>query len=136
MNKKIKSLMLIAMLTVSLGALAGCSKDTDTSNTGYKDIKGEETVKLMDDTDDLLILDVRDENEYEAGHIEDAVHVSVDDVEKRMSEFEDYKDKTVLVYCRVGKRSAKASETLSKNGFENVYNAEDGVEEYEYKLVK
>lgn len=136
MNKKIKSLMLIAVLTVSLGSLAGCSKESETSNTGYKNILGEETVKLMDENDDLLILDVRDKEEYEAGHIEDAINVSVDEVEKRIGEFEDYKDKTVLVYCRVGKRSAQASETLSKNGFENVYNAEDGVEEYDYKLVK
>lgn len=135
MNKKIKSLMLVSLLALSLGSLAGCSKE-ETTNTGFKNILGEETVKLMDDTNDILILDVRDKEEYDAGHIEDAVNVPVDEVEKRISEFEEYKDKTVLVYCRVGKRSAQASEILSKNGFKNVYNAEDGVEEYDYKLVK
>ena len=137
MNKKIKSIVVASMLVLTLGSAVGCTSKTETYNEAtYKNITGDEAVKIMDKDTGILLLDVRKEDEYKAGHIVDGVNIPLEEIESRISEFEEYKDKPVLVYCRVGKRSAEASEILVKNGFTNVSNMEDGVEEYEYTMVK
>ena len=146
-NKNVKVLIMGTILTLTLSSLVGCTSKTEdvakngkeiTQNqeTTYKNITGTEAEKIMKDSNDILILDVRDANEYNEGHIVDAINIPVDEVEKRISELESFKDKTVLVYCKSGKRSITASETLVKNGFKDVSNVEDGVSEYEYNLVK
>lgn len=133
MNKRIKSIIITSMVVLTLVGVSGCSSKNKAS---YKSIKGDEAVKIIEKEEGILLLDVRTEDEYKASHIENGVNIPLEEVESRISEFEEYKDKPVLVYCRVGKRSAEASEILFKNGFTNVSNMEDGVEEYEYKMVK
>ena len=73
--------------------------------------------------------------EYKAGHIPNAINISVDETESRLSEIEDYKDKAVILYCNSGKKSQDSAEILVNNGFKNVTNAQ-GVKEFEYDLVQ
>ncbi|KOP71319.1 hypothetical protein AMS60_23145 [Bacillus sp. FJAT-21945] len=82
----------------------------------------------------VLIIDVRSAEEYEAGHIPHAINISIDEIESRLDEIEDYKDKPIILYCNTGNRSGKAAEILANNGFTDVTNAQ-GVKEYEYDLV-
>ncbi|MGL4910863.1 MAG: rhodanese-like domain-containing protein [Romboutsia sp.] len=146
-NKNVKVLLVGAILTLTVSSLVGCgskseevpkSNESTTQNQEktYKNISGSEAEKIMKDSNDTLILDVRDAKEYNEGHIVDAINIPVDEVEKRIDELESFKDKTVLVYCKSGKRSITASEILVKNNFKDVSNVEDGVSEYEYDLVE
>lgn len=99
---------------------------------------GEELTALLQDdakTADLLLLDVRDASEFEAGHIDGATNIFVDELESRLSEIEGYKDKQIVLYCNTGNKSGKAGEILVKNGFTKVYNAE-GVKQFDYELVQ
>ena len=103
------------------------------------------TVKTMDgdslvarnsgrEKDKILIIDVRPEAEYRAGHIENAINMLSDTIADNLAAIEPWKNMPIIVYCNTGKRSAAAAEVLTKNGFKEVYNAA-GVKQYEYNLV-
>lgn len=68
----------------------------------------------------LLLLDVRTKREYDSGHIAGAVLIPHKQVEKRMDELTEYRDRRIVVYCEVGGRARKALKTLSKAGFDNL----------------
>lgn len=71
---------------------------------------------------DCLFLDVREQAEYDAGHILHAKHISRGMLEFKISVHPDFKDMTqpVVVYCKTGGRSALATQTLMSLGFTNV----------------
>jgi rhodanese-related sulfurtransferase len=77
--------------------------------------------------DDALVLDVREDKEYAAGHIPKAKHIPLGKLAGRLNELESYKAKPVLVTCRSGNRSARACAMLKKAGFETVYNQAGGI---------
>ena len=77
--------------------------------------------------DDALILDVREDKEFSAGHIPKAKHIPLGQLASRLQELEKFKAKPVLVTCRSGQRSARACGMLKKAGFETVYNQAGGI---------
>jgi rhodanese-related sulfurtransferase len=77
--------------------------------------------------DDALILDVREDKEYAAGHIPKARHIPLGQLAGRLQELDKFKSKPILVTCRSGHRSARACGTLKKAGFETVYNQAGGI---------
>ena len=92
---------------------------------------------LNDETEreKYLVIDVREDYEYKAGHVPHAINISVQEIESRISEISDWKEKNIIVICRSGKRSRAASEILVKHGFKKIFDA-DGVSKYNYKLEK
>ena len=92
---------------------------------------------LNDETEreKYLVIDVREDYEYKAGHVPHAINISVQEIESRISEISDWKEKNVIVICRSGRRSRTAAEILVKNGFKKIFDA-DGVSKYNYKLEK
>jgi len=77
--------------------------------------------------DDALVLDVREDKEFAAGHIPKAKHIPLGQLDKRINELDKFKGKPVLVTCRSGQRSARACGMLKKAGFEAVYNQAGGI---------
>ncbi|MBS1185436.1 MAG: rhodanese-like protein [Proteobacteria bacterium] len=77
--------------------------------------------------DDALVLDVREDKEYAAGHIPKAKHIPLGQLAGRLQEIEKFKGKPILVTCRSGHRSARACGMLKKAGFETVYNQAGGI---------
>ena len=76
---------------------------------------------------DAVFLDIRDEGEYRAGHIPEAVHIPLKQLPQRVAELEKLKSRPVIAYCRSGSRSGGAGSILKKNGFETVYNLGGGI---------
>mgnify|MGYP000630287512 CR=1 FL=1 len=74
-----------------------------------------------------LIVDVRETDEWNAGHIAGAIHIPLSDVKNRVAELEQYKNSPVITQCRSGARSAKAAEVLKNAGFSAVYNLDGGI---------
>jgi rhodanese-related sulfurtransferase len=74
--------------------------------------------------EDAVVLDVRDQAEYEAGHILGARNLPMARLES--SDLK-RKDKPVIVYCQTGERGPKAAATLKKQGFEKVVNLSGGL---------
>ncbi len=90
----------------------------------YKQISQDEARKIMAGEDDYVIVDVRREDEYAAGHIPGAILVPNENIieYEPPKELEDIdSDRILLVYCRSGRRSKEAAEKLAKMGFSRVY---------------
>lgn len=77
-----------------------------------------------------VILDVRDAEEFAAGHIQNAVHIPLKELETRIKELDKAKKQTVLAVCETGVRSATASGVLRKAGFENVVSLDGGLADW------
>jgi rhodanese-related sulfurtransferase len=83
-------------------------------------------VQLMN-SEDVVLLDVREPSETAGGKIAKAIQIPVDALKTRIGELEKYKDRTVLVYCKTGARSGAACKELSRNGFSKVYSLNGGL---------
>ena len=77
--------------------------------------------------EDALILDVREDKEFAAGHIPRAKHIPLGKLATRIQELDKHKAKPILVTCRSGQRSARACGILKKAGFTTVYNQAGGI---------
>ncbi len=159
MNKRKLFLTTLTVL-FTLGVLTGCAgnntADTNTSivtdekvltnsesneeivveenKEPYQTISPVTAKEMMDSDNTLIILDVRTLDEYNSGHIENAVllpNTSIaDDAESVLPD----KDQTILVYCRSGNRSASASAELASMGYTNVYDF-GGIIDWIYDVV-
>lgn len=78
---------------------------------------------IANDTN-ITLLDVRTPSEFASGHIKNALLIPVDELEKNLNRLD--KTKKVIVYCRSGNRSIKATRILQENGFVPL-NVEDGI---------
>ena len=82
-----------------------------------------------------LIIDVRTDNEWNNGYIENAKHIPVSELKKRLNEIQAFKDQPVFTYCAAGKRAERAKNLLIGNGFTNVTNL-GGIKDASKKLEK
>ena len=106
-------------LLLSLLLLAGYGRNT--ADGAYQQITQEDAKEMMD-TQEVIILDVREQAEYDSGHIPGAVLLPVGTIdETTAAEVIPEKDSKVLVYCRSGNRSKTASAALADLGYTNVY---------------
>jgi|WetSurMetagenome_2_1015567.scaffolds.fasta_scaffold07536_7 hydroxyacylglutathione hydrolase len=76
--------------------------------------------EMLDRKEDLVVLDARDQMEWDSGHIEGATHIYVGHVESQLARIP--RDKPVAVLCSVGHRAGIASSILLRAGFPKVYN--------------
>ena len=83
------------------------------------------TVNALQGRDDVVILDVREQSEYDAGHIPGVTLIPLKDVPNRLNEIP--KDKPVIVTCRSGNRSGQATDFLRQQGYTNVHNMTGGI---------
>lgn len=93
---------------------------------GFTQVSALEAVQLLN-RDGAMLLDVREDGEYKDGHIIDALHIPLGKLGERMGELEKFREKSIIVSCRSGHRSASACARLRKNGFATVYNLKGGV---------
>ena len=112
---------LLPLLVSFTLALTGCGSSGDSAQSGYQQISQEKAKEMMD-TQEVLILDVREQDEYDSGHIPGAVLLPVGTItEESAAEIIPQKDTTVLVYCRSGNRSKTAAKALVKLGYTGIY---------------
>lgn len=82
---------------------------------------------LLINREDALVLDVRETGEWSTGHIPGARHITLAQLEKRMSEIERFKDRPVIICCASGNRSSSACGQLKKSGFQKVFSLAGGI---------
>ena len=123
-----RQILLFAALAASLALLSGYTlsktkKDTEEDMTGkaaYHKLSAEEAYEMMA-SQEVVVVDVRTREEYDGGHIENAVLVPNESIGSEMPETLPDKDATLLIYCRSGRRSKQAAEKLLELGYQNVY---------------
>ena len=114
MRKRMLFLTLMLLLTA-----CGQTKDT-LKESVYLNITAEEAKHLMDTEEDYVILDAREQEEYDQGHIPGAVVLPYTEVEAKAEQMLSDKDQLILVYCRSGRRSKLAAEALVQLGYTNI----------------
>lgn len=122
--------ILALLFALCLLVLAGCGQQTDAA---YRQISQEEAKEMMD-AGDAVVLDVREQSEYDEGHIPGAVLLPVGSIdEDTAAAVIPEKSATVLVYCRSGNRSKTAAAALAELGYTDVYEF-GGINTWPYEI--
>ncbi|RMH61687.1 MAG: rhodanese-like domain-containing protein [Calditrichaeota bacterium] len=103
--------------------LMACGNDkAGQAPTGFENIAPAEVKALLDKKADVVLLDVRTPEEFDGplGHIDNAILIPVQELEKRVDELKPYKDKQIIVYCRSGNRSRFGTKILLNHGYKAV----------------
>ena len=140
------SVLLCILLTAcgddsSIGIIGGADGPTSIivaekgEKAMYEQITPEEAKKIMDSGEEHIILDTREQDEFDEGHIPGAILIPYTEIESKAEEMLPDKDKLILVYCRSGRRSKIAAEALSKLGYTNVKEF-GGIIDWPYEVEK
>ncbi len=101
-----------------------------------EDLTQEEWASQLDSDSDAIVLDVRTDAEVADGIIPNAIHIDIYKGQEFISEIEDLdKSKNYYVYCRSGNRSGQACAIMDELGFNNAYNLQGGILEWDGDLV-
>lgn len=128
-------IVLIFLTFLSTSSITGCKiaegeKEEKIEISGFKVITPEEVYEIIKNKKDYIILDVRTQGEYDAGHIEGAILIPILELEERLNELP--KDKPIIVYCNSGVRSNAAAKMLTDKGFRNIYDM-GGISDWQEK---
>ena len=96
---------------------------------GGRAVTAQELVHLVN-RDGAVVVDVRDKNEFAQGHIVDAINVPHTALSGRLAELEKYKEKPLVLACKMGQHAGAAGTVLRKAGFQNVSRLKGGVAEW------
>ena len=127
-------LFIVILITIIFTGCTSMGKNQTGTETVYKKISAQEA-KAIIESENVIILDVRTQEEYNEGHIENSVLLPVNDISAKAEEILTDKDAKILVYCRSGNRSATASKQLIKMGYTNVYDF-GGINSWPYEIIK
>ena len=140
------SVLLCILLTAcgddsSIGIIGGADGPTSIivaekgEKAMYEQITAEEAKKIMDSGEDHIVLDTREQDEFDEGHIPGAILIPYTEIDNKAEEMLPDKDKLILVYCRSGRRSKIAAESLAKLGYTNVKEF-GGIIDWPYEVEK
>lgn len=148
--KKFKGTIILITVVLTLFS-CGCSKENDmknnnatketiTENTtvnylGYEQITGQQAKQIMDTQTGYIIIDARTVEEFNEGHIANAILIPEYEIAERAEKELPDKNQLILVYCRSGRRSKIASQALADLGYTNVKEF-GGIIDWEYEIVK
>ena len=135
-----KVIILLLVMLVGIPVLSACGAKPRQNQPQISDekvqpseISPEEAKKRLDSDEDIILLDVRTQEEYEEKHIPGSILIPVDELEKRAETELPDKNKDIFVYCRSGNRSTTASNILSELGYKKVYNL-GGIIDWPYEV--
>ncbi len=131
-----KKFRLLCTLFLLVSLLVSCTLETEpevAEDSEYIRIDAEEAKEMMEN-EDVIIVDVRTEEEFEEQHIEGAILIPDYEIEELAEEKLPDKDATILIYCRTGRRSENASRALIEMGYTSVYDF-GGIVDWEYDII-
>ncbi len=106
-----------------------CGVPTSTeAHVSIAEITAAETRARQERGAEFLLLDVRESEEFETARIEGSALIPLSEIEARMGEIADWKQRPIVVHCHHGMRSARACEILAAGGFEHLENMTGGIE--------
>ncbi|MGE0624218.1 MAG: rhodanese-like domain-containing protein [Pseudomonadales bacterium] len=96
---------------------------------GGKSVSAQQLVDLVN-RENAVVLDLRDRKEFDAGHIVDSVNVPYASLESRIGDLEKYRERPLVIACRMGQHAGAAGTMLRKKGFSNVSRLAGGIAEW------
>ncbi len=91
------------------------------------EITAEQLKEIIKEKKNLIILDVRFDNELQFGAIKNSILIPLPELPQKITEIEEYKEEKLVVYCRSGGRGKKAVKFLQENGFKETMNLVGGI---------
>ena len=120
--KKSVLMIFMTMLTAVLLLLQACSgkPNNEVKSQTYHQITQDEAGKMMEKDDGHIVVDVRRQDEYDAGHIPGAILIPNESIGADQPEELPDPDQIILIYCRSGNRSKQAAAKLVKLGYTDI----------------
>lgn len=112
-----------------IGPASGTIEAIEYTAAQYREVDAQEAARMIANVKPL-ILDVRTEREFAAGHLEGAKLIPVQEFHRRLGELSAHRQKPIFVYCASGNRSTVAAKLLVDNGFVQVVNLRRGIAEW------
>ena len=149
MERKVKIRKIVLLIIIGIFSVFGfsCSKTGNEKQdlvmskeakngkkAEYKKITSDEAKKMME-TQKAIVVDVRTFEEYNEGHIPNAISVPLETIENEAEAKLKNKDDLILVYCRSGRRSREAALKLIEKGYTNVIDF-GGIKDWNGEVVK
>jgi rhodanese-related sulfurtransferase len=109
------------------------------AKASIKEVSVNDVKRMIDNKDKIIILDVRDKEEFETGYIPGAINLSRGMLEFKINTLIPDKSATIVVYCGVDLRGPLATETLNEMGYKNAVNIDGGLKAWKaagYSLAK
>lgn len=131
MRKAITSFLVIIVFLSLI--MAGCGNSSAPGN-GFTDISADQLKSMMDTDKNIVLVDVRETDEYDQGHIQGSLLLPTSEIQQRLKELP--ADKTIVLVCATGSRSSAVATFLVQNNYKNIYNLQGGLAEWPYDLVK
>lgn len=127
------SFLVILIASISINAWADVKSKQEISSAAKAKaphISSQQLAGYLSENEDLVLLDIRTESEYEAGHIQGAQWFPRGKLEYYIQDLIKDPDSRIVLYCRTGGRSALATLTLKDMGYENVVDLDGGFKEW------
>ena len=96
---------------------------------GGRSVSAQQLVDLVN-RENAVVLDLRDRKEFDGGHIVDSVNVPYASLESRLSDLEKYRERPLVIACKMGQHAGAAGTMLRKKGFTNVSRLTGGIAEW------
>ena len=111
----------LLFLLLAVVMLTACGQATENGKEAvYVNITAEEAKVIMESEEGYIILDVREQDEFDAGHIPGAILIPYTQIDEKAKDMLPDKDQLILVYCRSGRRSKIAADSLVELGYTNI----------------
>lgn len=132
---KNKKLIFILLFVIIVGAGIFIFMSTSSNEIQYVKITSSEAKEIIDNDNNVIIVDVRTNDEYATGHIEGAICIPNETISNQVSDLLPDKDQEILVYCRSGNRSKQAAFKLIDLGYKNVKDF-GGIIDWPYEIIE
>ncbi|MDP6374691.1 MAG: rhodanese-like domain-containing protein [Pseudomonadales bacterium] len=96
---------------------------------GGRGVSAQQLVDMVN-REDAIVVDIREKKEFDNGHIVDAINIPFAALETRIDELKKFRERPVVVMCKMGQHAGSAGTMLRKNGFENVSRLTGGITEW------
>ena len=86
---------------------------------------------ILINSESAVVLDIRKQEEFERGHVPNAINIPASQIKSRMGELEKYKDKPIIVACNLGHTAGPVCSDLRKAGYQSVHRLKGGITEWQ-----
>ena len=124
--------MLLVMALIAIIALL-IGGEIQSRISGIKELAPGEAIRMINH-ENAIMVDMREDKDYGAGHIVNALHVPANPADAP-DKLEKHRDKPIIVYCQHGRRSSTFCSKLKKQGFESVYNLKGGLQAWQKEAL-
>jgi rhodanese-related sulfurtransferase len=113
----------------TIGETSGVIEALEFQAAAYREVGGLDAAKVIANLNPVIV-DVRTSREFAGGHIEGAILIPVQEIQRRVGELAEHKAAPVFIYCKSGNRSTVAAKVLIDAGFTNVINLRKGIRDW------